>query len=509
VFASLFAIYASVQAVGYRHAYPTAADRIAFARSFAGNIGLRLFYGQPHDVVTVDGYVAWRVGGTLAIAAAVYGLFAAVRAQRAEEDAGRTELVLAGAVGRRTLDLAGLAAIAAGAAVLWLAELAGFAVGGVALGGAAYLALATASVIPVCVGVGAVAGQLAPNRRVALELGGAVVAVLFLFRGVADTTTSVGWLRWATPLGWAEELRPFAGPQPLVLLLPAAATALLLVLAGSISTRRDIGTGFLPARDSAAPDFRLLSSPTLQALRSLQGTLIAWTGALAAWSFIFGVVSASISAADIPASLRQQIAKLGAGSVATPTGFLGFLFVFVVLALSFFVCAQIGAARQEEADQRLETLLAQPVSRIRWLLGRLGLAGVAAAAISVVAGLAAWAGATSAGAHVSFPRLLEAGANAIPTAVFFLGIAALAYATLPRASTAIAYGLVTLAFLWQLVGAVVSAPHWLLDATPFAHVALIPAQAFRAGAAATLVAIGVTTALAAVFAFRRRDLLGA
>jgi len=40
-------------------------------------------------------------------------------------------------------------------------------------------------------------------------------------------------------------------------------------------------------------------------------------------------------------------------------------------------------------------------------------------------------------------------------------------------------------------------------------VGLVPAQPFRAGAAAVLVAIGVVTALAAIGVFRRRDLLGA
>ena len=50
------------------------------------------------------------------------------------------------------------------------------------------------------------------------------------------------------------------------------------------------------------------------------------------------------------------------------------MFIFFILAVSLFVCAQIGAARQEEADERLETLLALPVGRSGWLGGRLLLA---------------------------------------------------------------------------------------------------------------------------------------
>ena len=112
-FAYLFAAVAYIQPVGYRDAYPKLADRIAFAHSFGGNSAVRLFYGKPYDLLTIGGYTAWRVGGTLVIFAAVWGLLAAVRALRTEEDAGRAELMLAGIVGRRTAFAAALAAIGA------------------------------------------------------------------------------------------------------------------------------------------------------------------------------------------------------------------------------------------------------------------------------------------------------------------------------------------------------------------------------------------------------------
>jgi ABC-2 type transport system permease protein len=508
-FAYLFAIYSYIQPAGYRHAYPTLADREAFARSFGSNKGIRLFYGEPHAIATVNGYTAWRVGGTLAIAAAAFGLIAAVRALRAEEDSGRAELVLAAPVGRGAARLAAVLAIVASTAVLWLAEFAGFVLGRIPVGGAAYLALATATVALVCAGVGALAGELAPSRRIALEVGGALVGVTFVLRVLADTLAGLSWLHWLTPLGWAEEMRPLTGAQPLVLLLPVCATALLFYGAGRIGARRDVGTGVLPARDSAEPRLRMLSSPTTQALRASRGSLIVWICAVGFFAFILGTISKSISSADVSASIEREIAKLGSGAITTPAGYIAFVFIFFVLAVSLFACAQIGAARQVESEQQLETLLALPVGRARWLVGRLVIAVCAAAAISLTAGLLSWAGARAAGAHVSLPRMLEAGANCLPTAILFLGIAALAYAVAPRASSGISYGLVIVAFLWQLTGSLLSVPKWLLDATPFAHVGLIPVQSFRAGAALVMVAIGVLAAVAAVVWFERRDLFGA
>jgi ABC-2 type transport system permease protein len=93
--------------------------------------------------------------------------------------------------------------------------------------------------------------------------------------------------------------------------------------------------------------------------------------------------------------------------------------------------------------------------------------------------------------------------------VLFLGLAALAYGLLPRASSGIAYGLVILAFVWELFGSLLGAPRWLVDITPFEHVGLVPAAAFRPVSAVVMLAIGGLAAVAGVAAFRRRDILGA
>jgi len=508
-FAYLFLAVSYIQPVGYRHAYPTLSSRVAFARSFGDNKAIRLFYGTPHDLLSVGGYTAWRVGGTLAIFAAVVGLLAAVRALRTEEDAGRAEVVLAGAASRRMSYVASIAAIAAGVVILWLAELLGLVLGGLAVGPSAYLALATASVVPVFAGVGALVSQLAPTRRLALELGGAVAGVSFVLRVIADTSGNFSWLRWVTPLGWAEEMRPFTGARTVVLLLPIAASIALFALAWRIAARRDIGSGLLAARDSAEPRLALLSAPTAFALRAQSVGLSVWICSVGAFAFILGIVSKSITSADVSKSLDQQIAKLGAGSILTPRGYLGFTFIFFVLAVSLFECAQVGAARHEEADQQLETQLALPVSRRSWLGGRVLLAAIAATAISLAAGFFSWAGAASQGVDIALPRMLEAGINCLPVAILFLGLAALAHGIVPRASAGIAYALVIVAFLWQLFGSLLGVPRWLVDLTPFEHVGLVPAAPFRPVSALVMVTIGVVAAVAALAAFERRDLMGA
>ena len=507
-FAYVFAVYSWLQPEGFRKTYPTVADRIAFAHSFAGNDAIRLFYGYPYDVMTVGGYTAWRVGGTLALAAAVFGVLAAVRALRTEEEAGRTELVLAGAVSRRTAFRASMTAIGAGTALLWLAAFLGFALARLPVAGSAYLALAMVAMIPPFVGIGAIMCQLAPTRRGALSLSIGAVMLFWLLRVVADTWGGGAWMRWATPLGWAEELRPFTGSRAAALLLFVAATVPLLYAAERIGTTRDIGAGLLAERDTAPPHLGLLKSPTALALRTERATLAAWLLGISVFAAIFGMIATSISSAGISENLQKEVAKLGTGSIFTPIGYLSFVFIVFILAVCLFVCGQIAAARTVESDQQLETLLAHPLGRTRWLAGRYVISVLGAGMLSFLAGFLTWAGAASQGVHISLPRMLEAGANCLPVGILFLGIAGLAYAVVPRAGAAISYALVTASFLWFIVGALLGLPRWLVDATPFVHLGLVPVQAFRTTDAVAMAALGVLAAGVSLAVFRRRDVLG-
>jgi polyether ionophore transport system permease protein len=219
-----------------------------------------------------------------------------------------------------------------------------------------------------------------------------------------------------------------------------------------------------------------------------------------------GVLSTAATPDVISKDLQRQLDKLGGGSIITPSGWLGFSFIFFVLAVSVFCCTQVGAMRREEADERLETLLALPVGRRGWLAGRLLLAAGGAAAVALAAGVLAWAGAATQGSDVSLSSMLGAGANCLPIAVLFLALGALAFAVAPRASTGITYGLVGAAFTWELFGSLLEVPGWLLALSPFHDIGLVPGEPFDATGAAVMIAIAPIAGLTAVAVFRRRDL---
>ena len=72
--------------------------------------------------------------------------------------------------------------------------------------------------------------------------------------------------------------------------------------------------------------------------------------------------------------------------------------------------------------------------------------------------------------------MIGAGANCLPIALLFLGLGALAFAIVPRVTTGISYGLVLVAFVWELFGSLLDLPGWTVQLSPFHHVALVPAE---------------------------------
>jgi ABC-2 type transport system permease protein len=506
VIGSICAAYALANVVGYRATYPTVAERVRFARVFSDNIALRLFYGVPHNLATVGGYVEFRVVGMLAILTAAWSMFAAVRALRGEEDAGCYELILAGAIGRGGAVVAVLCALAVECALLWAVAAVAFLAGGVLPGDmTAAQALLTAGALigpgVVFAAVGALGSQLAPTRRSAQAGAGFALGLALLLRIAADVGHGVGWVRWLTPIGWAEEVRPVTGARPAVLLLFLAAGAALAAAAVAVARRRDVGSSVLHGRAVTRSRLGLLGSPSQAALRAEVPTLVAWV--VSAGLFAFGLGAFAHSVAE---EIRKADIHTYGLSISTATGYLAVVFALFALVVTLYAVSHIGGMRDEEATGRLETLFALPVARRGWIGGRLAIAAATTTALALMLGVCAWAGATATRSGVGLAGLLEAGANCVAVSLLFLALGALLFAWVPRPSPGAAFGLVGVAFLWELVGGLIGAPRWLMTISPFHHVTQVPAAAVDRRGTIVMLAAALVAGVAAVERFARRDL---
>jgi ABC-2 type transport system permease protein len=465
---------------------------------------------------TVAGFTAFKISMTLMLLGAVWGLLTATRLLRGEEDGGRWELLLAGPTTRRRGTAQALAGLGAGAVALWaLTAILTVAVGldssvQIAAGPALYFALAMAATAVMFLAVGALASQLAPTRRQAAAYAATFLGGCYAVRMIADAGLGLHGLIWASPLGWVEQLRPFDGPQPLALLPIAALTAALAIATVWLAGVRDAGTGILNDRARSAPRLRLLSGPAGLAIRLARPAVIGWWTAIALSALLFGLIARSAGTTIEGSSATTVLAKLGATGTGTDA-VLGVCFLVLAVLIAFAAVGQVTAARSEESSGRLDHLLAGPVSRSRWLGGRLLLAVAVLVAGGVAAGVFAWLGAASQHSGTSPATLLEAGLNLVPPAIALGGIGVLSFGAWPRRTALVGYAVLTWSLLADIVGGFGGsgpASRLLLDASVFHQMTSAPAVSPNWTANGIMVAIGVACALLGGIAFNQRDLAG-
>ena len=515
VWGVLFGVLIFNDAVSYHTSSPTAASREDIVRTFGDNAAFAAIIGPARQLDTVGGFISWRLLALLVWVGAIWGLLTATRLLRREEDAGRWELLLAGRTSRRRATAQAIGGLAVGWSVLWALSAAltvaagsrstvGFSTSGSLL----YATAATASAA-MFLAIGALTSQLAATRRQANALAAAGFAVAYLIRLVADSVSGAGWLRWASPLGWIEELRPLTGARPLALvpivLLVVGASGLAIALAG----RRDAGAAMLARPAPVRARTRLLDSSALLVVRLERWVALAWIGGLALTGAIFGITARSAAQGNVAVDeIERTVGRLGAEPVSATAAWIGYEFLYLAALLTFAAAGQIAAMRAEEADGHLDHLLARPLDRRAWLAGRLGFAAAFVSAAALATGLAAWAGIGGSGG-LGLGPMLQAGLNLVPPALLILGLGTLLLGIAPRLAMPLLYALVLWSFLIEIVGTSITSSQWLLDTALFTHVGPVPAASLDWPAMGILTGLGLIAALAGLAAFARRDLAGA
>ena len=222
-------------------------------------------------------------------------------------------------------------------------------------------------------------------------------------------------------------------------------------------------------------------------------------------ALVFGSLTrASTSVLSSSPAITATLGRLGARKATE--GYLGVIFLMTMVVIAVIAAGQVAGLRDEEASGRLDNLLVRPVSRLGWLVGRLGVAASLVGLGGLAFGYFTYLGMASQHLYFALPTLLEAGANIMPPGVFVLGAGTLVFGVYPRLSTVAAYGIVAWSFLVDLLGSLVKGSTWLRNSSLFTHVALAPAATPDWGADAIIVLLGVTAALIGIIAFLRRDI---
>ena len=516
VWGLMFGLLIFNEAVTYHTSNPTPAAREDLVRAFGDNAAFAALIGPARRLDTAGGFMSWRLLALLVWVGAIWGLLTATRLMRREEDAGRWELLLAGHTTRRRATAQAVAGLAAGWLVLWAVSAAlTLAAGarptvGFSTSGSLLFATAATASAAMFLAIGALTSQLSPTRRQANGLAAGALAAAYVIRLVAASVDGAGWLRWASPLGWIEELQPLTGAQPLALapiaLLVVGASGLAILLAG----RRDAGAAVLARRAPVRARTRLLDSSARLVVRLERWVALAWVAGLALMAAIFGITARSAAQGNVAVEdIERTVGRLGAHPASATAAWIGYEFLYLAALLAFAAAGQIAAMRSEEADGHLDHLLARPLDRRAWLAGRLGFGAAFIVAAALATGLAAWAGVAGGPGAPELAAMLQAGLNLIPPALLVLGLGTLLLGVAPRLAMPLLYTLVLWSFLIQIIGTSITSSQWLLDTALFTHVGPVPAASLDWPAMGILTGLGLIAALAGLVAFAHRDLAAA
>src|SRR5690625_2964798 len=229
------------------------------------------------------------------IAVAIMSVLMMVRLTRAEEEAGRLELIRSLPTGRLAPPTAGLLIVAIANLLVGLAVTIGvLAVGGPTLG---FLALGAATALTgmVFAAIALVTAQLTEHAGTASGLALGAVALAFMVRGVGYVIERQGsWLSWFSPFAWAQQTRVYVDLRWWPLAVSLAVTVVALVIAGALPRRRDVGAGLRPASAGPEQASAALLAPGALARRLVAPLMLASAIALFLFATAFGALASSL-----------------------------------------------------------------------------------------------------------------------------------------------------------------------------------------------------------------------
>lgn len=484
--------------------YPNEAARVEAANLINSTASVVALYGPIYDPTSLGALSMTKMTALYAALMSIFMVMLMVRHTRAEEEAGRLELVGAGVVGRSAPMAAALSVVGGASCVLGLLAAAALLAAGLPVTGSLLFGAGWAATGLCFSAVAAVAAQVTTGGRAANGLGFMVIALAYTARAIGDLAEQgPGWLSWLSPIGWNQQVRAFAGDRWSVLVLPLAATAVLVPIAFTVRSRRDLGSGLL--RDRPGPAVGRLDSNASLAWRLQRPLLLAWTAGSAVLALVMGSIAHNVADLLDAPGMAKIIQQLG-GEQGLTDAFLAAELGLVGTIIAAYGISAVTRLRTEESAGHAEAVLATAAARIGWAASHwlLALAGVAW--LMLVAGAATGLGhALAVGDSSQVLGITGAALTRIPAAWVLVGLVVAVWGLRPHA-TALVWGAYAAFIAVGEFGQLWGVPSWLMDFSPFAHSPVLPGpDAGLSGALwLTLVAGGLLAG--GTTAFRRRDL---
>jgi ABC-2 type transport system permease protein len=476
-------------------------------RVLAENPAIRILFGPPVALDDAGGFTVWRTGTPLLVLASVWILLAATRITRGEEDAGRCDLLLAGRLRMVDVVLRALVAVAGSALLISAAVGTGLIAAGTNATGAIVYATAVLGVTLTFATAGVLAAQIMPTRSAAVGVTVGVLGVGLSLRMLADGVPGLAWSAWTTPFGLIARAAPYADNRIAPLIVLVGVPALLAGAALLTARHRDVGSGLVEVASTRPPRTRLLGSITGFAVRRAIRPTIGWAAGIAAYFLLVGALIASIlEFFDKNPRFAELAGAAGFAGLDSAGGFAAALFSLAAIPTGLYAATRLAAMVADEQARRWTPVFATPVSRMRLVCAEIAAVTAGVVVLHAIAGLAIWTGAAITGAPLGIGAALAGALNTAPIAWLAVGAAASAIGWFPSAVGAFGALPVAGGFLLNVIAQSTRAPDWVVNLSPFVHLAAVPAAPPDWPAITAMAVIGVVTAATGVAGYARRDL---
>lgn len=515
-----FLVLVPASVVAIKEAYPDAGALQARAQ-LLDNPAAVMMTGPmfAQDEYTLWAMVANELALYLYVPAAIMGILLLVRLTRAEEESGRLEMVRALPLGRQAPALAALIVVAVASGAVGAAVAVGALLTGGAVPDSLALGAATAVIGLLFGALAAVCAQITEHAGTASGMALGVLALAFMVRGIGDVIDRQGsWLSWFSPLAWAQQTRAYVDLRWWPLALALAVALGLLVLAGALSHRRDLGAGL-----RAAPTGRAVAAPGLVmprglADRLLRGSFTAWLIGLLLFAFAFGMLANSLEGMITEMPMVQEWIPLDLEDLVR--SFAAVALTMLSLGPAGLLVAGVMRLRTEETTGRLAALGIAGRSRtgiagewllvltIWWIAGQALIGAALGAGVWLATRDAESNAAQGAGSPLTgFTELALASLAYLPAIALCGAIAFALYGLHPRL-TPLAWIAVVWAAIVAFLGGLLDLPGWLAGLSPLHHVPLTPAEDVEIAPLLVLSVLAAALVAVGMWGLRRRDLAG-
>ena len=500
-----------VTAPSYESIYPSLETRTVLIEQMRKSPGTQLLYGYVPMPGRLGQLLQWETGTFLLVCTSLMAILLTCRMLRGDEDEGLIEVLRSTGTGRAV-------PLVVPVTVVWMI------IGGLSAGVGSILTWQTRSIEEltvsgawalagtICVtgwafsAVAAVASQLGRQVGQARSLSMIVLALAFVMRVSADQLSDGSrsdWLRWMTPLGWRDLVRPYTDDRFTVLAVCCTVAIALALSAVVLAARREHLDGYLPDRSSSQRRWRIRGHMDLLARLSRRGVL-GWALASTGLAALYGSVSGSVNdllAPDSPTA--SYVGKMASGSAVEQ--FMSLLTVVTVLLVAVAAVRRMNRLAGLEHAGLVEVELATGVSRSRLFLSQVLSALLESIVLLLVsATVLAATTATQLTDDHAVARSFVFTVSQLPGMVAAVGIAAALVGMAPKL-TGMSWAVVAWSAFAQFFGGLVELKDWTKDLSVLGHhLDIVGSPDWKPLAVQT--AVGLVGVAIGMVAYTRRDL---